>query len=1098
MNKFKVVVASVGFALLSAFLFGFGGAAVDGNMSSTVNSDTVWTIDSNRMSSNSLLIAPFKSENIFISEVVESDFVFTSVGGDWVQYTPENTAVQVQVRFQVDGNWENWIDVETEDDQHQDNEGNSLTVNKYAFASTNPATAMQYKFVLLGDGISSPKVESPSWTFVKSTEDKGEQNYAVPRYGNSSSTAMVRNLTVNAATSGIISRSEWGANEDLRYQKKDVQDSSGNGLNGADDVSKDNDVSAYALEIKEDTRGDKYVWPLQYSYKVDRFVVHHTATSNNLDNPKQAIRDIYYYHAVSRGWGDIGYNYIIDKNGNIYEGRYGGEGVVAGHALGANNGSIGIAVLGNYENGEVPEAVINALGRLIGEKSKTHNVDPNGTSDWKGKVMSNVIAHRDVASTTCPGTFLYDRLPIIRSLAVQTSSNSSNYSSNAYDFNNVSGAQYLTMDPGGMVNLELQLVNIGRKSWGSGTKLLIKNAGDLANKVEVSGGSMSEGAVERGGTGNFKIAIRALGAGQLVYPEFVLQVDGRFETSKRIEIPVIVKSVMPSYSFVDANFPPAIMKHGETFQGWVKLKNTSNVTWHKSGANQISLKTARDVGRNFDFSRSGSDTIAFLREREVKPGDVGTFNLNLVAPNKTGSYNEYFVPFISGIGYLKDDSLSFAVNVYNPMNAGLGEAEVLRVASKADWTRNRSYRVGIKVMNETSTTWTAQNFTLEVESATGIEIRDKKFLPTSVKPGETANLSLVAKPVAGAKAGDGMLRVMPKVNGINLYKQALTVNYRVVENTAVPVASVPRPSSPVQTPSVVPTPVVNSNTSNVSLEDFRVKLGFSGDPEITANGVFQLYDGNKSVRNFSAGETVKVSMRGNDYRVEYGTTVALMSGPVRFVPNSGVIMEIKNYDNRPAWNTSLNDNTYLGVLEVNKENFKPIVINELPLEDYLKGLGEVSNSEHPEKIKAIMVAARTYAVFYMTKAEKFAGKPYHLDDSPERSQKYLGYGLTKRSPNVSIGVEATRGEVVKLNGEVVKTAYFNQSDGTSTKSAQEVWGWTDTPHLVSVADTYCKGDQFLGHGVGLSGCGAKGMAEAGKNYKEILTYFYKGTVINGL
>ena len=62
--------------------------------------------------------------------------------------------------------------------------------------------------------------------------------------------------------------------------------------------------------------------------KIKKIIIHHTATSK-IDDPEASVRAIYYYHAVSRGWGDIGYNYIVDQNGKVYEGRYGGDGVVA-------------------------------------------------------------------------------------------------------------------------------------------------------------------------------------------------------------------------------------------------------------------------------------------------------------------------------------------------------------------------------------------------------------------------------------------------------------------------------------------------------------------------------------------------------------------------------------------------------------------------------------------------------------------------------------------------------------------------------------------------------------------------------------------------
>ena len=89
---------------------------------------------------------------------------------------------------------------------------------------------------------------------------------------------------------------------------------------------------------------------------------------------------------------------------------------------------------------------------------------------------------------------------------------------------------------------------------------------------------------------------------------------------------------------------------------------------------------------------------------------------------------------------------------------------------------------------------------------------------------------------------------------------------------------------------------------------------------------------------------------------------------------------------------------------------------------------------------------------------------------------------------------ATKNLVVTYNGELIKTPYFNQSDGR-TRSAQEVWGWTNTPYLKSVADPACVGLALNGHGVGLSGFGATAQAKAGKGFVDIIKYYYSGVEI---
>lgn len=158
-------------------------------------------------------------------------------------------------------------------------------------------------------------------------------------------------------------------------------------------------------------------------YPVERIIIHYTETSNN-DSTKELsiarIQSIYQYHAVTRGWGDIGYNYIIDRLGNIYQGRYGENSVRAAHAfnLGTkdnyNVGAIGIALLGNYEKENPPEAMFVSLKKIVGWLSAVNNFDPDTTASskiWNEKQqgfttmvnLPRVISHKDIDSTNDSG-----------------------------------------------------------------------------------------------------------------------------------------------------------------------------------------------------------------------------------------------------------------------------------------------------------------------------------------------------------------------------------------------------------------------------------------------------------------------------------------------------------------------------------------------------------------------------------------------------------------------------------------------------------------------------------------------------------------------
>ncbi|MET9910125.1 N-acetylmuramoyl-L-alanine amidase [Streptomyces sp. NPDC006476] len=171
-----------------------------------------------------------------------------------------------------------------------------------------------------------------------------------------------------------------------------------------------------------------------YTKKVKAAFVHHTASGNGYKCSQAAsvIRGIYRYHVRSMGWRDIGYNFLVDKCGTIYEGRAGGvaKPVLGAHTLGFNTNSMGIAVLGSFGSAKPPTAVLDAIARLTAWKLGLYGANPRGktylTSGGgnlyrKGKnVRLNVISgHRDGFATECPGRRLYSKLGTARSTAAR-------------------------------------------------------------------------------------------------------------------------------------------------------------------------------------------------------------------------------------------------------------------------------------------------------------------------------------------------------------------------------------------------------------------------------------------------------------------------------------------------------------------------------------------------------------------------------------------------------------------------------------------------------------------------------------------------------
>nr|QIY62991.1 peptidoglycan recognition protein [Streptomyces sp. RPA4-2] len=173
---------------------------------------------------------------------------------------------------------------------------------------------------------------------------------------------------------------------------------------------------------------------LVYTKKVKAAFVHHTASGNNYrcSQASSVIRSIYRYHVKSSGWRDIGYNFLVDKCGNIYEGRAGGvaKPVMGAHTLGFNSDTMGIAVLGTFADTRPAAAALRAVARLAAWKLGLYGVNPRGKTYLKsaggnlyrkGKnVRLNVISgHRDGFATECPGRLLYGKLGSARTTAAR-------------------------------------------------------------------------------------------------------------------------------------------------------------------------------------------------------------------------------------------------------------------------------------------------------------------------------------------------------------------------------------------------------------------------------------------------------------------------------------------------------------------------------------------------------------------------------------------------------------------------------------------------------------------------------------------------------
>ena len=158
--------------------------------------------------------------------------------------------------------------------------------------------------------------------------------------------------------------------------------------------------------------------PPRYADAVHFAIVHHTAGSNSYTRAQSAaiVRGIQIYHVKGNGWDDIGYNFLVDKYGQIFEGRYGGmdRPVIGAHALGFNTGAVGVSVIGDYGTSQISAAAKASLEQLLAWRLDVAHVDPlsvvsrisGGSPKFPRGVpvlVRAVSGHRDVNFTDCPG-----------------------------------------------------------------------------------------------------------------------------------------------------------------------------------------------------------------------------------------------------------------------------------------------------------------------------------------------------------------------------------------------------------------------------------------------------------------------------------------------------------------------------------------------------------------------------------------------------------------------------------------------------------------------------------------------------------------------
>lgn len=331
-------------------------------------------------SSDGLRLEQSATQGIFTSQVILANIPFSDVGVHWNAETPIESEVLIEIRTSKNNEvWKQWQKVNIEsfpnDNKEQQFFGYLIGVNQ----KDRTHKFIQYRITLISakkeSGKSSPTLDTIQLTFIDAGVTPKTLLNNIQKVKSKLSSSYPKTVTAYPKPP-VVSRAGWGCDESLMS------------------------------------------WPPEYE-TVTHNIIHHTDTPNSDTDWAARVRAIYIYHAKpppdGRGWGDIGYNYLVDPNGVLYEGRYGGDDVIGGHAVGFNDGTMGLAFLGTYTVTNPSPAMINSAEELLAWKCDQRNIDPLVSGpDNDGAVYPYICGHRDVAATECPGDKLYDLLPTIR------------------------------------------------------------------------------------------------------------------------------------------------------------------------------------------------------------------------------------------------------------------------------------------------------------------------------------------------------------------------------------------------------------------------------------------------------------------------------------------------------------------------------------------------------------------------------------------------------------------------------------------------------------------------------------------------------------
>ena len=618
---------------------------------------------------------------------------FTLAGLTWVG--PVSIGTEFKVRVRESGVWSTWFKLEYGEYQGVGKDGTESVDTRVGsdplltgladgveviMENTSGVVPSQMKVTLVNSQVTKQDRNLGQQSIRMATTDTGMQSQAVAALVG----AAVSPQGALVARPRIVTRAEWGADETWR-----------------DPVPR---VGTTLLAG----------------------IVHHTASTNNYtaDQAPAQMRNLYAYFTKSLNYADMGYNFLVDKYGTIYEGRSGcavgavdcdsaSVPVQGAHTAGLNINTFGVSAIGNYDvlAPENPGAMVESIASLMAWKLAPYGLDPNATAsimstDTSGSskfsagqtaITQVISAHRDVGKTVCPGRYLYPYMAEIRARATTLL---------APVIQGVSVAPTL-VNGSGTDSVNVSAIIPANATW----SVDVKNADSGAPIQAVTGTQVTSGPVsyawdrkDSAGAlvpmGRYAVTVNASIGGVALpsatnvisvasLPQAATQVGFIRSSSTKTKVSWIADTANPAP--VTAHYYRVSTNAGSTWSPWALSKDPSfSATWNLNSSYLVEVKSANALGESAVTSAS----YKVAKFAPPLPAAVTAVNYKRLSKNRvTVSWTPAATEYASSGYYYRAAKNGGKYGKWTK-SSGMKTAVTL-----SKWKKNQTYKIQVKTRN---------------------------------------------------------------------------------------------------------------------------------------------------------------------------------------------------------------------------------------------------------------------------------------------------------------------------------------------------------------------------------------------------------------